>query len=57
MIEYRNAQEAFEDAIRAGRLSADPKAQNFAGRFMYMGPSADGTKDAFKNSMTREYLP
>lgn len=54
ITEYRDAQAAFEDAIRFGRLSADPGAPNFAGRFMYMGTEAG--RDLFKNSLTREYL-
>lgn len=49
-------QKAFEAAIAEGRLSADPKAPNYAGRFMYMGKTVDGKRDAFKHSLTREYL-
>lgn len=57
---FRDAQEAFADAIRAGRLSDKPGAQNYAGRFMYMGtwPQPNGsTKDLFKHIDTRKYLP
>lgn len=54
--EWRDPQTAFEDAIAAGRLSRDPKADNYAGRYMYMGPRADGRGDAFKHSLTRQYL-
>lgn len=47
---------AFDTAIAEGRLSADPKATNYAGYYMYMGPTADGLKDAFKHINTREYI-
>lgn len=30
---------------------------NYAGRYMYMGPRSDGRGDAFKHSLTRQYLP
>ena len=53
---YRDPQAAFEQAIAEGRLSRDPKADNYAGRYMYMGPRADGRGDAFKHSLTRQYL-
>ena len=56
MTEYRNPHEAFEDAIRDCRLSANPSAANYAGFYMYMGPSADGSKDAFKHEVTRKYI-
>ena len=46
--------EAFGDAIKAGRLSDDPKAPNHAGYYMYMG-TYDG-RDQFKNATTRQYL-
>lgn len=52
----KNPQEAFELAISEGRLSADENAPNYAGHYMYMGPNAGGTMDAFKHRMTREYL-
>lgn len=45
---------AFEEAIADGRLSRDPKADNFAGHFMYMG-TRDGV-DTFKNVNTRAYI-
>lgn len=50
-----NPQEAFEAAIKAGRLSADPQAVNYAGAYMYMGTTSWG-KDKFKHRDTREYL-
>lgn len=49
----QEAREAFEKAIKQGRLSRNPQANNFAGRYMYMGKN--GQKDAFKNSLTRQY--
>ena len=52
---FKNSQQAFEEAIASGRLSADPVAGNFAGNYLYMG-TWDG-KDAFKHVETREYLP
>lgn len=51
---FRNAQDAFKDAIAQGRLSSDPKSPIYAGLFMYMGTA--GAVDMFKNSDTREYL-
>lgn len=53
----KNPNEAFEQAINEGRLSRDPKASNYAGHYMYMGPTVDGKHDAFKHSLTRQYLP
>lgn len=55
-MEYKNPQQAFEDAIAADRLSANPNADNYAGKYMYMGSSIDGKCDAFKHIETREYL-
>lgn len=56
MVEIRNeAQEAFDKAILQGRLSENPQAENFAGRYMYMGKSANGQYDSFKNINTRRY--
>ena len=52
----RDPHDAFQDAIDAGRLSTDAGAENYAGRFMYMGPNINGTGDAFKHKFTREYL-
>lgn len=46
---------AFERAIESGRLSRDPKAPNFAGHYMFMGPARNGG-DAFKHRDTREYI-
>ena len=53
--ETQEAQEAFSKAIVQGRLSRWPNASNFAGRYMYMGKTPDGTYDTFKNINTREY--
>lgn len=49
-----DAQKAFQKAIADGRLSADTKAENFAGHYMYMG-NYNG-KDQFKHYDTRQYL-
>lgn len=49
-------QAAFERAIAAGRLSDDPTRSDYAGHYMYMGPTTDGKHDAFKHVFTREYL-
>lgn len=54
ITEYRDAQMAFEDAIRFGRLSTDKNAPNFAGRFMYMG-TVNG-RDLFKDICSRAYM-
>ena len=48
-------QAAFERAIASGRLSANPNAANYAGKYMYMGAARDG-REAFKHSQTREYI-
>lgn len=56
MPNYRDPKDAFADAIATGRLSNDPRAANYAGRFMYMGVQARGRGDAFKNIETREYI-
>ncbi len=52
---FRDPQTAFEDAIRAGRLSRDPRSPIFAGHYMYMGTW--GKRDTFKHRLTRRYLP
>lgn len=54
MVEFRNPEDAFEDAIKSGRLSLDGADDNFVGYFMYMG-TVDG-KDTFKNIDTRKYI-
>ena len=47
---------AFELALQTGRLSHNQKAANFVGNYMYMGKARDGKTDAFKHSLTRQYL-
>jgi len=47
------ANKAFDRAKLEGRLSDDPAAPNYVGRYMYMG--AREGRDLFKNSDTREY--
>lgn len=56
-IGFKEPKEAFELAIKQGRLSRDPQAENYAGHYMYMGPTTDGKHDAFKHSLYRSYLP
>lgn len=41
-------------AIKAGFLSSDKEANNFAGKYMYMG--TEGTLQCFKHIDTRAYL-
>jgi len=54
-ITYRDANKAFDGAIAAGRLSADPASPIYAGNYMYMGTW--GGADRFKHCDTRQYLP
>ncbi len=51
---FKNSHEAFEHAIREGRLSTDKTQPNYAGNYMYMHTDPDG-HDAFKNIDTRRY--
>ena len=51
----KDAQEAFDDAIENGWLSADENSPIFAGKYMYMYSSANGN-NYFKHRDTREYL-
>jgi len=51
---YNDPQQAFNKAIQEGRLSADAKASNYAGNYMYMG--TQNGKDFFKHIMTRNYI-
>ena len=51
-----DAKRAFERALNTGRLSHDETAENYVGAYMYMGQRNDGRGDAFKHSLTREYL-
>ncbi|GEM_PF-2775423 len=51
----KQADLAFEKAIWQGRLSENPKAENYAGKYMYMGKSENGQYDNFKNIITRRY--
>ncbi len=54
-VTYRDSQQAFERAIREGRLSTDPNAANYAGLYMYMHTEVADGHDAFKNINTRRY--
>jgi len=59
---FRDSKEAFEQAIREGRLSDVPNfkllysspVKNYAGQYMYMGTDENG-RDLFKNILTRKY--
>ncbi len=51
---FKDPETVFDEAIASGRLSDTPGAENYAGRYMYMG-TWDGV-DAFKHIDTREYL-
>lgn len=59
MLTFRDAREAFAEAIADGRLSEDHESATYAGDFMYMGTRTGGEypHDLFKNINTREYLP
>lgn len=48
------AHDAFEHAIKRRVLSDKPQAQNYAGKYMYMGRNERGHN--FKHINTREYL-
>ena len=50
---------AFDDAVDAGYLSANPGSEVYAGNFMYMGTDHDDQGEEvhwFKHIDTREYL-
>jgi hypothetical protein len=47
------SQEAFKNAITAGRLSRDENVCNYAGHYMFMG--CECGRDLFKNICTRRY--
>ena len=51
---FKDAQKAFDDAIKEGKLSRDGRDKNYAGHYMYMGTV--NNVDLFKHSLTREYL-
>jgi hypothetical protein len=47
------SREAFEKAIREGRLAKNHQSRNYAGNYMYMGKRQG--KDLFKNIFTKQY--
>ena len=51
---FKDSEQAFQDAIDAGRLSVKEADANYAGNYMYMG-TWDGV-DSFKHINTRQYL-
>lgn len=54
LTDFKNPNQAFNEAVQSGRLSRDPKAPNFIGHYMYMGTWDH--HDHFKHSLTRQYL-
>ena len=54
-MKHENPQQAFETAIKAGRLSADEYSTIYAGNYMYMFTDDNGTTQ-FKHNETRQYL-
>ena len=50
---FKDAKEAFDQAINEGRLSILPTSPTYAGKYMYMGTWAG--KDHFKHYDTRSY--
>ena len=55
---FRDSQQAFLDAVKAGALSLHPNADNSVRHYMYMysGERSTGKYDAFKHIDTRSYL-
>ncbi len=53
---YKDSQKAFETAIKLKELNTDPKSERYAGNWMYMHSSLDGTIDYFKNILYRNYI-
>jgi hypothetical protein len=51
---FRDSMQAFNDAIKTGRLSDDSTSDRYAGRYMYMG-TVNG-KDLFKDIDDRKYI-
>jgi len=51
---FKDPKAAFNRAIQDGRLSGNPAAANYAGKYMYMGTTSYG-KDKFKNISSRQY--
>jgi hypothetical protein len=52
---FRDPVEAFDAAIREGKLSAQRGWLPYAGDYMYMGTDVDGI-DLFKHIDSRQYL-
>ena len=55
-LKFRDAKEAFSNAIEKEVLSEDETQENFAGNYMYMYSSDDLKIDYFKHINTREYI-
>ena len=54
MYEFRNSQEAFENALNLGKFTDDSEDDNYVGGWMYMYSLAN--TDYFKNINDRKYL-
>lgn len=54
-ITFRNSQEAFNNAIKCGKLSINAGSSNYAGDYMYMHSTKSDSFDHFKNINTRKY--
>jgi hypothetical protein len=52
--DVNDADMVFNYAIKKGRLSKDPKADNYFGNYMYM--NTENGKDLFKHYDTRQYI-
>ena len=53
-MEYRNPEQAFDDAIRAERLNISEGSARYAGDYMYMYSLE--SVDYFKNFNTKKYI-
>ena len=53
---FNNPETAFEYAIDCGTLSANTKAHNYAGNYMYMGWDSAKKAECFKHRITRQYV-
>ncbi len=53
-MDFKDSEQAFNEAIMQGRLTTDILSPLYAGKWMYMG--TDNGHDLFKNINTRQYL-
>jgi len=54
-FKFRNAKDAFQNAIAQGKLSVLVHNKNYAGNYMYMHTTSKDQIDHFKNIDTRKY--